>query len=493
MTTLDKRFDRLPEEMRIAMLVLKELHGAPEEITLPTVLSVVNSACQHRYNVDSMKYGVRPISLYLLAMAETGGGKSTIYRELSTELKKFQEQKMTLTQQERQRFEAEEAVYKMRMKKYSKSVLEANGDDMTDYVDVSQLDAPTPPRPIETFNYMPKKATLNGLIEILLSQSFAWISSTEGGEFFSGHSFQGRDNSKAIELTTSLTALWDGDDLDKNTGIVQQRIRGRRVNMFFLLQKAVIQDVLNNRTFQEQGFLNRWLITDAPKYVRPEWLTDAESMQKEDLIRQQLTSFNQRIDHMLSASTQRNGPIWDPYALQLSVIGWDPEAHRLMVDHLFNQCRNGLDRLAHYEGFADRLHEHGIRVAATLAAFKGEENISMETAQAALDIMDFFIEQRANLEIGVRDRDPDQTLGVRRFTEWLRRHHSDLAGQEITRSWVAKRGPGWLRKLGPEQRQSILADCVLNGDLVAEEYRASTGAQVIVYRVPGLDVVANSA
>ena len=480
MSKLDKRFDRLPEEMRAAMLVLKELHNAPEEISFPTVLSVANSAAMHRYNVNSRRYGIRPINLFLLAMAATGGGKSTIHREAANALKKFQDEKRTLATQERQRYEAEKAVYDNRVKKYQKLIKEANDDDDDDYAVVPNLAPPKEPRPMETYSLMLKKATLNGLFTILQTQSYVWMASTEGGEFFSSHAFQGKDTGKAVELTTALTALWDGDNLDKTTGLVQNTITDRRVNMFFLLQKAVVEDVLKNRTFQEQGFTNRWLIADAPAYQRPVWETTAEAEAKEAEIRELLKPFDQRIEQMLMVPTCKKESHWDHFALDFITIDFEPKAHTLLVDELYNQYRDKDDQiLKQYEGFCERLHEHGIRVAATLAAFKGELKITEDTALAALDIMSYFIEQRDRLEVGVRDLNPDHTYSVANLTAWMLK--KNWAGTETE---LRQMGPNWFRKLGPEQRAKILTDCVINGDITAQEVENTKNHRTaVVYKV----------
>ena len=476
---IDKRFNRLPDEMLTAMTVLKELHGAPEEISLPTALSIMNSAAMHRYNVNSRKYGVRPISLFMLAMAATGGGKSTIHRELASSLKKFQEEKRTLATQERQRYDAEKAVYDNRIKKYQKLIKEANEDDDDDYVIVPNLTPPKEPRPMETYSLMLKKATLNGLYDTLLTQSYAWMASTEGGESFSSHAFQGKDASKAIELTTSLTALWDGDNLDKNTGMTKSVITDRRVNMFFLLQKAVVEDVLKNRTFQEQGFTNRWLITDAPAYQRPEWDTSAEAEAEEAKLRELLKPFNDRIEQMLMVPAVRKESNWDYFALDFTTLDFEPQAHKLMVDTLYNKYRNGEEILQQFEGFCERLHEHGIRVAATLAAFKGESTISYETAQGAIDIMEYFIEQRDRLEVGARDMNPDHTFAVANLTAWMLKK-----GWAGTETQLRQFGPNWFRKLGPEQRAKILTDSVFNGDVTVEQIESPNNHKtMVVYKV----------
>ena len=472
---LDKRFDKLPTLMRQAMEILKELHGAPEEMTLPVVLGVANSAVQQHYNVDSRKYGERPISLYFLAMSGTGTRKSTIHREVATELIAFGEERKPLVTQEKMRYQAELAVYNKRKKKYDEDIIKANDVDSDDYVVALGVKPPKEPKLPERYNYIIKKSTLNGILETLKYQSYAWLASTEGGEFFNGHMFKDKNSSAATEMTTALTCIWEGDSLDKNTGIEQVAMKGRRMNMLFMLQKETIEDVLKNRVFQQQGFTNRLLITQAKPYENPLWIATPEAEQREAELRENLSSFNNRIRELVRKPTYIKEGAWDPFELDLETITIDDDAHQILVE-LSNQNRNGNPLIENYAGFAERVHEHGIRIAATLAAFDKRKVVNLDDALCAFDLMEYFIEQRSQLDIGGADRDPDHTYNVEQLTAFFKKKNFSGTENELRRF-----GPSWFRKFAPDQRDKILEDMVRNGDIHIEETVSSKGRSVLRY------------
>jgi hypothetical protein len=252
---MDARFLGLPKEMINAIDVLQQLHNVPDSMALQAVLGTVNLAVQCHYDVDSSIYGVRPTSLFLVALAPTGGLKSTILREISGGITRYRDDMRMLLENDLLRYKLEEKKYVNAEKKW----LKESEDDPT-------LAIPEPPKPVETFDYCVSKGTLNGLIDILKSQSFLGLFSSEAGEFFSGHAFQGKNSSQGIEMCLALTKMWDGDVIEKNTGMERSKLWNRRVMMLFLLQTEVVQDVLNNKLFSEQGFIHRILITQTEKF-----------------------------------------------------------------------------------------------------------------------------------------------------------------------------------------------------------------------------------
>ena len=259
---MDKRFDRLPELMKAAIQTLKELHATPDEMALQVVLGVANTAAMKMYNVDSRKYGVRPINEYFICMAPTGAMKSTNYKELMPGIERFEKYKQDELRDEPLRYALDKKVFSKEETAYLNAMV----------TDPSTAVLPKPLRPIETCKCIISKGTLNGITKQLKSQSFVGLFSSEAGEFFNGHAFQGgKDISKAVEMSASLTSMWDGHAIEKLTGEESFELKNRRVNMLFLLQAETIQAILNAPIFSEQGFIHRMLITQCDSYEKPDW------------------------------------------------------------------------------------------------------------------------------------------------------------------------------------------------------------------------------
>jgi hypothetical protein len=462
---MDKRFELLPQEMKTAIEVLQELHNVPDSMALQVVLGTVNLAVQAHYDVDSNKYGIRPTSLFLLALAPTGGLKSTIFKETNQGIMRFRDDMRKALENDVLRFKLESKKYDSDERKYLAELDKGNMPLM-----------PTPPKPIEGYNYCIGKATLNGLIDTLKSQSFLGLFSSEAGDFFNGHAFQGKNAQQAVEMTTALTKMWDGDPIERITGVEQSGLWNRRTMMLFLLQTEVVQPVLNNKLFSAQGFIHRLLITQTEKFEKLPWDLTEGAKEREQTIRDRLMPFHDQIYKICRKPLSLRDP--NKFELIPVIIKQTPEASLLLGNFYNENILRGEADLKRYAGFAERLHEHCLRIAATLAAFDQAEEINQIHALAAIDLMDFYCEQRKNLEIGVTDKDPIQTDSVKLLKEWIQEKSWSGAKNKLDQF-----GPRWYRILGIEQRQAILDDLVRDEFLIPQEAKAKNGRNIIVFSI----------
>ena len=282
--------EHLPTEFKNAMISLKELHNTPYEFSLSILLGMANSATQHLYDVNSYKYGIRPISLFIMIILGTGGSKSTIEAELKGPFKDFEKRMYDALKNEDARFVSENKIYKKRIVQYEK-----------DLEDGLNPPFPMKPMPAETANYINSKFTVNGLIDTLKSQAHASIITAEAGEFFSSHAFQGgkQDANRATEMTSSLTKAWDGDSLSRNIKDDRITLMNRRINSLLQVQEGVIRPTLNNKTFQEQGFTHRILISQIQSFDKPDMSFDTEIVLKEEYARNGIKRYLNRLDELL--------------------------------------------------------------------------------------------------------------------------------------------------------------------------------------------------
>ena len=471
---MDKRFNYLPQEMRTAIEVLQELHNVPDSMALQAVLGTVNLAVQCHFDVNSEIYGIRPTSLFLVGLAPTGALKSTIIREISGGIMQYRDDMRKLLENDLLRYRLEEKKYNNEEKAYLKGI----DDDPS-------LQMPEPPKPVETYDYCVSKGTLNGLIDILKSQSFLGLFSSEAGEFFSGHAFQGKNSSQGIEMCLALTKMWDGDVIEKNTGMERSKLWNRRVMMLFLLQTEVVQEVLNNKLFSEQGFIHRILITQTPKFEKLDWDLSDGALERVELIRRRLEPFNNKVYKTLRQPLNLIDP--NKFEIQPTVIQ-NSETSRLLLGNFYNENKHrGQEDLKRYAGFSERLHEHALRIAATLAAFDGKTIIEDIHALAAIDLIDFYCEQRLQLEIGVQDKDPIQTDSVVRMKDWITEK-----SWKGTRNNLDMNGPYWYRKLGVTQRQKILEDLVVEDFLIVEEKITAKNRTYIEYSMNSIAISGDS-
>lgn len=462
--------EHLPIEFKNAMVSLHELHNIPYEFSLPCVLGMANTCTQHLYDVQSYKYGIKPISLYIMGLLGTGGSKSTTMSEIEGPFKEFEKRMFEALKNEDARFVVENKLYKKKIAQYEKD------RDLG-------LSPPFPMKPIpaETAFYMNSRFTINGFMETLSAQYHASIITAEAGEFFSGHAFQGgkQDANRAVEMTTALTKFWDGSPTMRVVKDERVMLNNRRINAFFLVQEGVIRDVLSNKTFQEQGFTHRILICQIKTFEKPDIKFNDETSMKEVNARNGLKPYLNKLESILYRR-----PTTVPekhFELSPKVIESTHEAKVYMGD-FSNQCKfygypgNILEK---YEGFASRIHEHTIRIAGTLAAFNDNDKveITINEAKAAVDIMKLFIEHRANLDMGIQDTRPDLSQGAGVMETFFKNNQN----KSFTKRELSRNGPPGFKTISDSQRITILEELLSSEIIIATEVVAKNGRKTLEY------------
>jgi hypothetical protein len=471
---LPESYLHLPKEFKKAILALKDLHNTPYEFGLSVLLGMANTCCQHLYDVNSYKYGIRPISLYIMVLLGTAGSKSTIYSEIRGPFVDYCKSKMDTLKNEDARYASEMKVYKKLVQQYEKDV-EAG----------LQPKYPDKPSPAETADYINTKFTVNGLIDTLSSQPFASIITAEAGEFFSSHAFQGnkQDATRATEMTTSLTKLWDGDMISRVIKDERVVVGNRRVNSLLMVQEGVIRDVLNNKIFQEQGFTHRILISQIHPFEKPDMSFDPEIIKKEQLARYGLKEYLDKLTNLLNIRPKFIAN--KHFELQPQIIESTDEAKNYIAKY-FNSTKRWGDmggKLELYSGFANRIHEHLIRIAATIAAFNNREQviITLDEARAAVDIMNMFVDHRSKLEMGITDTRADLTQGAKVMETYFKNNPN----QAFSKRDLARKGPVGFREISDEQRKNILLELVSSEIIVATENMAKNGKVIQLFQYIG--------
>lgn len=460
---MNQRFERLPTAMKNAMQGLHDLHGTPENMNLQVLLGVANTAAAKRFKVDTDDgfeggYGIRPIHEYFLGIAPTGAQKSTVFRDTTPGIEAYQDRMQ-------RELGTEEVRYELHLKKFNNEkkeyLVKLEDDPMTP--------VPKSPIPAETADYLITKGTLNGITKPLKSQPMVALFSSEAGEFFAGHSFQGgKDISKAVEMSASLTSMWDGSAIEKNTGEESYKLKNRCVSMLFLLQERTIQHILNNPMYSEQGFIHRILITQSSRFQKPVWELTQESKQRKKAAKEKLLAFNNRIAAMMDQGI-RTLP-GKPFEIDYEIIKASTDATKEIVDwYNANRLRDTGD-MANYAGFMQRIHEHCMRLAATVAAFDGDTVIQRNHALCAIDLMDFYIQERLDLDIGVMVRDQDRSQSASKVLAWIKSKNWTGTANELR-----KMGPGMFREADASQRSQIIADLLNDEELIMEDIVSNSG------------------
>jgi len=455
------KFRYLSPLLQQTMLALKEINNVPEEMAIQAILGTMNFATQSLYNVDPVFFGgnMTPTNEYFVALAPTAGMKSTVYKMLDAGIRRWEEDEKVRYNNELPNYRLAHAVWEKEYKKLERSM------DTADLQDPQRFDAlvaslgaePEPPRGT---TYRLATGTRNGVIDALTRVPFCGMSSSEAGEFFNGHSFrEGKNNAGGLEMISTLTNLWDGHGIEKNTGMESVKLNRRRFTMLFLLQKAMAKDWLGNSVYSEQGFVHRLLITHCDYWAVPD--LDITRIPEIRASQRRLQPFHDRI-YELMCQPRSLDPDW-PLELELPTISMTPEAIALLSAFANEIKRRQATEFAAFQGFCGRLYEHAIRLAATLAIFDQRPTVEIAQAQAAVELAYFYLEQRMSLDLGASSRYQSQVDVAQKLTLVIERKIAE--GVRVDRRWLNSKSPTYFRGLSRDEREKIVQEIHSRGRL----------------------------
>ena len=458
------RFDCLPKEVKLVIESLKFTHNLPEEMSLQAVLATINFATSAHYNLDPEFFGkgvTIPTNGYFIGLSPTGGTKSTIFKTVGKGVERFEDEERIRYQNQYATYELQHAIWKKQHDKIKNSKDAQN--DITWIENELRLLGDEPESPIGS-TYTVKTATRNGLIDVLDQVPFARLSSDEGGEFFSGHTMGNKTESNAQEMITTLSDLWSGGRIDRNTGMNRISIANRRFTMFFLLQHQMAK-FINLPIYSQQGFMHRFLITHTDYWEMPD--LDIKRLPKIKEEQEKLEPFHARIYELLKQQKPvKEGTIKE---LDLPIYKVDEDALDLASKYS-NQLKAESRPNQVYEqwqGFTLRTLEHVLRLSANLACFEGKKSIDLRSVTAGVELFNFYLEQRISMEIGVDSRQDDLIQNADKFLSWF--NNIDETKQGVTKAFITQRSPRWFQKnLTKSERDRILEELVDRSDLVLE-------------------------
>lgn len=470
--------DTLPPLMVEAIDVLSELHNAPFELSLQTVLGVANFAAQKHYDVDTHVFGVKPISEFFIALAHSGGAKTTIFMELMGGVKQFIEE-------DRIRFTEEMRIYNIKLAKFKKEekrIFKYTDMDQME-LDLYDLYENAPIKPVGV-KHLVDNPTLNGIAKALEEVPDIGLLSSEGGTFINSWGFQ--DATRGMEFATNLTKLWDGNGMSKQTGDMQLDLQHRRFNMLLMLQQEIAAPLLCNAQFAGQGLLARMLITAVPLHEMPEIdLTEAGEHKKENA-RKRLDKFNKRIYNLYSQTP--NVSKQDHLELVPTVLDWNQDALDL-VAVWFNEHKTKINtEYADIGAFTMRCLEHLMRLAATICIFETNDKITLGNVICAITLIEMYIYNLQNLNVpthstSYRSWKKPIVESMERFFDndkLFKKHGWDVDG--VPKSKIQKYGSVAFRALDVAPQLEILTEMEQLGIIAAHSVVAVNGRNTVLYK-----------
>ncbi len=427
----------------------------PDAIAAQSVLAAAALAAQAHANVvHPATDEPRPLSLFLVTVAASGDRKSAADR-FAIDPVKFREAELY------EKHEQEQRAYRDAQVVYDKArdaILKGQKIGQPDAIKKLAALGAAPAAPLVPVLTAPDP-TLEGLHKLLaVGEPSMGLFSDEGGTFIGGY---GMSDESRLRTGSGLSDMWDGKTIKRvRGGDGVTLLKGRRLSLHIMVQPGISDGLLADRTLQQQGLMSRLLVSAPASRAGTRMQIMPKSTSKPALKR-----YNDRLLKLLRQPQQRAGihnPELRPRPIVLS------QGARNAWIALADQCERDLaagQRLEPIRGFANKLPEHALRIAAVLELVDNPnaKEISAATFKRAETIASYYADEALRLfEHGASSVEINQAEKV---LKWLH----ERWGKPVV-------GLAHIYQLGPNSVRNVAA---------AREAMAILGQHYLVVRLDG--------
>ena len=275
--------DALGDVLGPAARALHESIKAPLALCCQSVLASASLAAQAQFDVLLPWGQKKPLSLFLLSVAESGERKSGIDDVVLGAAKAQERLDMAGYQIELEQYEVELARWKAESDQQNKKS-SSKSQAASDYAAAAAHDIPKPKAPIMPLRFV-TEPTVEGLYKLLaVGQPSVGLFSDEAGLLIGGHAM---NSDNALKTMARLCKFWDGASFDRvRAGDGSGSLYGRRLAMHQQAQPDVMAKLLSDPMANGQGFLARCLVawpesTIGNRYIDQfEWPGDRNELKR---------------------------------------------------------------------------------------------------------------------------------------------------------------------------------------------------------------------
>ena len=451
--------DALGDILGGAAKALHESVKAPMAMCCQSILGAASFAAQAHYDIRLPWGEVKPLSLFLLTIGESGERKSGLDDLVLGAAKAQERADMERYAAEMARFEVEKSAWDHAVEGARKAVINAKKGAITPF-DVKEAVGrcgDKPSAPIAPLRFV-SDPTVEGLFKLLANgQPSVALFSDEGGLLIGGHALNSDNFLKTI---ARWCKFWDGASFDRvRSGDGANVLYGRRMALHQLAQPDVMIKLLSDPMANGQGLLSRCLVawpesTIGTRHVGGfEWAGDRHEVRRLFAVLKSLME--------VEPPTGRSNQELKPVELPLS-----DEAKKLAVaanNQFETLMANGGD-LAELRDRASKALENACRIAGVLTVI--EYGLAARTIEAAhlkrgLVLIQWYLSEA--LRIRGMATAPQVVLDAETLMAWLK--NLDLKAFRSKRALNA--GPNQLRD--KERLMAAISLLVANGYLVENE------------------------
>jgi len=261
--------------------------------------------------------------------------------------------------------------------------------------------------------------TFEGLCKLMfIGQPSMGLFSSEGGQFIGGH---GMKEENKIRTAAALSDVWDGKSIKRvRAGDGTIILNGRRLCMHLMAQPNVAAGFLSDYALKDQGILSRVLVASplTAAGTRLQHLIKPESYQA-------LDKYKSAIDSILAIPLPIKQSCTNELTPRVITLNDETAAlHNKFADHIEISIAPGKE-LEPIRGLANKLPEHALRIAATIALTENiyTENLEYRYLKMGIDIASYYASEALRLFDEGR-LDPDIML-AEKLLYWLHNNWSE--------------------------------------------------------------------
>lgn len=366
-----------------------------------------------------------PTSLFLVTVAASGERKSSADKLALFAVREREAELQHAHTQLKSDYDADAAAYQSARKK----ALTGNKTraQMRDALADCGDEPPAPPTPL----LLSDEGTLQGLQKLFAeAMPSLGLFSDEGGQWLGGYAMQ-EDN--RIATGAALSKLWDGAPIKRVRGTDGYTIlRGRRLSLHLMIQERIAKTLLGDADLASQGLLSRMLVCHPTS-------RKGERMWRDPLddSRLALEKYGSRLFNLL-----RSPMPMDPISRELNPkkLHLSADARAMFIgfhDAVEVDLRRG-GKFEKISGFAAKLPEHSVRLAAVMAYFEDRnvEELSGKALAAGIRLAQFYAAEALRL-FGIGSIDAD-TEAADKILIWIRDQGLGIVGSRF----LGRNGPG---------------------------------------------------
>lgn len=430
----------LPPLLRDAVVEAQSFVQSPAALVACSALSALSLAAQGLANVRRDHQLVGPVSLYILAVAESGERKSTCDRIFGAALRDWERDQAAACAPDITAHETAVATAEAKRAGLLEAVKRKRRDMQETEEEEAALQelAGLVPSPVKVPRLLYTDATPEALSHALATGwPSAAVLSAEAGAVFGAH---GMGFEAILRNLAQLNVLWDGGaiDIDRRSK-ASYRLRDRRLTFGVMVQPETMRAFIERAGTlpRGSGFIARFLIA---------WPTSRQGhrpYRPAPAAMPAVDAFNRRIRALLDTplTTDALG------GLAPTVLDLSPLAHAAWVQ-AYNAIERELASGGSYAPIRDVAAKAAENIARLAALFHMVDHGAMGTidricVDSAAQIVRWHL-QEAHRLLGDLDAPPVMTAAIR-FDAWLRDEAMRTGDGRIPTTRVYRYGPGCVR------------------------------------------------